>query len=214
MKRMTQTVLGLCVFLTMETHGDLWDGNVAGHTWTLHRLQQPCGIHSALLDSFTMTTCRDCVHFATDQMLFDPHCISNNSNTWTLRFGPDPLHPTATFARNPTGAGKTLRETLGSKEVNCTYTKSYSCTIGRHPIQHDLHIRGPPRLMHIFNVLCVDGDVHVAMFKLKIDELSGVSSSILQASDCLGCPSHDYCVYPTSDKITLPWSVPEEDPYQ
>ena len=65
MKRMTQTVLGLCVFLTMETHGDLWDGNVAGHTWTLHRLQQPCGIPSALLDVFTMTTCRDCVHFAT-----------------------------------------------------------------------------------------------------------------------------------------------------
>jgi len=187
----------------METHGDLWDGNVAGHTWTLHRLQQPCGIHSALLDSFTMTTCRDCVHFATDQMLFDPHCISNNSNTWTLRFGPDPLHPIATFARNPTVDGKTL----GSKEVNCTYTKSYSCALRRIPA---IGIVGAG-LMTIFNVLCVDGDVHVAMFKLKIHDQRGVSSSILVASDCLGCPSHDYCVYPTSDKIALPWSVPEED---
>ena len=53
MKRMTQTVLALCVFLTMETRGDLWDGNVAGHTWTLHRLQQRC------------SSCEDCVRGAT-----------------------------------------------------------------------------------------------------------------------------------------------------
>ena len=58
MKRMTQTVLALCVFLTMETHGDLWDGNVAGHTWTLHRFQQLCSAYSS---TSTMTTCENCV---------------------------------------------------------------------------------------------------------------------------------------------------------